>query len=211
MHDKLKRIGHNKRRIALRIMRVIKTRHTLLIPVLLLCVSQSALTQEDEKQKPLPNFYRVNDVLYRGGQPTVDGLKRLLQLGVKTIVNLRDSDDRAGAEEAVALAAGFRYFNLPLGSFHRPSNERVAEILSVINASENQPVFVHCNRGADRTGTIVAIYRIANEGWTGDQAKEEAKRFGLGFWQVRMKDYVGDYYRHKVERSESVINRKQKQ
>lgn len=183
-------------------MRVIKTRPSLLILALLLCVFQNALAQKDEKQSPLPNFYRVNDRLYRGGQPTEDGLKRLFQLGVKTIVNLRDNDDRARAEEAAALRAGLRYFNVSLPTFHRPSTEKVSEIMSIINAPENQPVFVHCKRGSDRTGMIVAIYHIEHDAWTDGEAKEEAERFGLGFWQFRMKSYLADYYRHKLGRSE---------
>ena len=163
----------------------------------------TAIPQGGTKQKDLPNFNRVSDVLYRGGQPTEAGLQQLVQLRIKTVVNLRDNDDRARAEEAAAIAAGLRYFNLPLSNFHKPNNGRVAEILTIINAPENQPVFVHCKRGADRTGTIVAIYRIERDGWTDDQAKREAEHFGLGFWQIRMKDYISDYYHHKLAKSEN--------
>lgn len=173
---------------------------------LLLAVAVCAppvIPQTDTKQKDLPNFNRVSDVLYRGGQPTEAGLQQLIQLRIKTVVNLRDDDERAQAEGDAAVAAGLRYFNLPLSNFHKPNNKRVAEILSIINAPENQPVLVHCKRGADRTGTIVAIYRIERDGWTGDQAKREAEHFGLGFWQIRMKDYISDYYENKLAKSES--------
>ena len=166
------------------------------------CAS-TAIPQSDTKQKDLPNFTRVSDVLYRGGQPTEAGLQELIRLRIKTVVNLRDNDDRARAEGDAAVAAGLRYFNLPLSHFHKPNNKRVAEILSIINAPENQPVLVHCKRGADRTGTIVAIYRIERDGWTDDQAKREAERFGLGFWQIRMKDYISDYYQNKLAKSEN--------
>jgi len=159
--------------------------------------------QDNQNQKDLPNFYRVNDTLFRGGQPTPAGLKSLRRKGIKTIINLRDDDDRARAEQAEAVAEGFSYYNLPLGRYGRPSDEQVAEILSIINASANQPVFVHCHRGSDRTGTIVAIYRMDHDGWTSQQAKEEAKRLGMGFWQTQMKDYLSDYYRRKIGRSDS--------
>ncbi len=184
-------------------MRCIKpTRCALLICAFAVC-AQSVLSQNGAKQKDLPNLYRVNDGLYRGGQPTEAGLRQLVQLRIKTVVNLRDSDERARAEEAGAVAAGLRYFNLPLSNFHKPNDQEVAQVLAIINAPENQPVFVHCKRGADRTGTIVAIYRIEHDGWTGGQAKEEAEAFGLGFWQVRMKDYISDYYHHKLTKSKS--------
>jgi protein tyrosine/serine phosphatase len=183
-------------------MRVIKSnRFALLVFVVAVC-AQSVLCQNDAKQKDLPKLYRVNDGLYRGGQPTEAGLKQLVQLRIKTIVNLRDNDDRASVEGAATVAAGLRYFNLPLSDFHKPNDQEVAHILSIINAPENQPVFVHCKRGADRTGTIIAIYRIEHDGWTDHQAKQEAERFGLGFWQLRMKDYISDYYHRKLTKSE---------
>ena len=176
-------------------------RFALLIFVIAVC-AQGVLCQNGAKQKDLPNFYRVSDGLYRGGQPTEAGLKQLVQLRIKTVVNLRDDDERARVEGAATVAAGLRYFNFPLSNFNKPNNQEVAQILSIINAPENQPVFVHCKRGADRTGTVVAIYRIERDGWTGEQAKQEAEHFGLGFWQIRMKDYISDYYQRKLTQSE---------
>ena len=185
-------------------MRRVKTRPVrLLLVVSTLFLCHVVYAQDNQNQKDLPNFYRVNDTLFRGGQPTPAGLKSLRRKGIKTIINLRDDDDRARAEQAEAVAEGFSYYNLPLGRYGRPSDEQVAEILSIINASANQPVFVHCHRGSDRTGTIVAIYRMDHDGWTSQQAKEEAKRLGMGFWQTQMKDYLSDYYRRKIGRSDS--------
>ena len=185
-------------------MRRVKTRPVrLLLVVSTLFLCHVAYAQDNQNQKDLPNFYRVNDTLFRGGQPTPAGLKSLRRKGIKTIINLRDDDDRARAEQAEAVAEGFSYYNLPLGRYGRPSDQQVAEILSIINASANQPVFVHCHRGSDRTGTIVAIYRMDHDGWTSQQAKEEAKRLGMGFWQTQMKDYLSDYYRRKIGRSDS--------
>ena len=179
-------------------------RFALLVFVVVVC-AQSVLCQNDPKQKDLPNLYRVNDGLYRGGQPTEAGLKRLEQLRIKTVVNLRDDDERARVEGVSIVAAGLRYFNLPLSNFHKPNDQEVAQVLSIINAPENQPVFVHCKRGADRTGTIIAIYRIEHDGWTDHRAKQEAEGFGLGFWQIRMKDYISDYYQRKLTKSKSKV------
>jgi len=179
-------------------------RLALLVFAVAVC-AQSVLCQNDAKQKDLPNLSRVDDGLYRGGQPTEAGLKQLVQLRIKTVVNLRDDDERARIEGAATVAAGLRYFNLPLPDFHKPNDLEVAKILSIINAPENQPVFVHCKRGADRTGTIIAIYRMEHDGWTDHRAKQEAEGFGLGFWQIRMKDYISDYYQHKQRKSNSKI------
>ena len=195
-------------------MRIIKLNRiviSILWTAVALCLASAAFAQNNPDQNDLPKFHRVNETLFRGGQPTEDGFKILSQMGIKTVVNLRDDDERAQAEGTVARAAGLNYFNLPLAHFDKPADERVAQILSIITAPENQPVFVHCKRGADRTGTIIAIYRIEQDGWTSTQAKDEAKQFGLGFWQVQMKDYIGDYYRRKLENSAAAVPRRKTQ
>jgi protein tyrosine/serine phosphatase len=167
----------------------------LISTALALLIAVSATRAQDEaKYKELPNFHQINANLYRGGQPKEGGFQRLAGLGIKTVVNLRDSDERAMAEEKEARAAGLRYFNVPLDNFGKPGDEKIDRALALINAPENQPVFVHCKRGSDRTGTVIAIYRISHDGWTSEQAKAEAKRYGIGFWQVGMKDYIRDYY-----------------
>jgi tyrosine-protein phosphatase SIW14 len=172
-----------------------KTRRTTLSAIaftlLLFGLNQA---QNESQEKALPNFHQVNANLYRGGQPKPEGIAQLKRMGIKTIVNLRDNDARAISEKSAAEAAGLRYFNLPLPTFNRPSDDAVKEALSLINAPDNQPVFVHCHRGSDRTGTVIAIYRIEHDGWTSDQARTEAKQYGLGMWQMSMKDYINDYY-----------------
>jgi tyrosine-protein phosphatase SIW14 len=170
-----------------------------LLPPILLCLVVT-IAQDSPSYSELPNFQQVNDKLYRGGQPKPGGLQRLKQLGVKTVINLRDDDDRAGKEGVEAQSAGLRYFNIPLPGFGQPADSAVDQALALIEAADNQPVFVHCHRGADRTGVIIAIYRIEQDGWTSEQAKAEAKRFGLGFWQVSMKNYIRDYYKRRHER-----------
>lgn len=156
----------------------------------------------------LPNFHQVNARLYRGAQPRKGGLGRLAALGVKTVVNLRDDDERAREEEREARALGLRYFNVPVSRAGRPSIKRIDEVMALIDAPANQPVFVHCKRGADRTGAIIAAYRITHDGWTGEQALDEAEAFGLGFWQRGKKDFIKDYYRdhaptHRTTQTES--------
>src|SRR5215813_288194 len=170
--------------------------------VALACITIAAVAQNEPAYKELPNFHVVNEHLYRGAQPRTDGIKKLASLGVKTIINLRDDDERARAEAAEARAAGLRYFNVPFDTLSRPSDEKVDRVLAIIEAPENQPVFVHCRRGADRTGTIVAIYRITHDGWTSDRAKDEANHYGMAFWEVGMKDYIRDYYKRRMGKDE---------
>lgn len=121
-------------------------------------------------------------------------MKRLAQLGVKTIVNLREEDGLARSEEAEARAAGLRYFNVPLKRAGRPTDQQVERALAILNTAENQPVFVHCHLGVDRTGLIVAVYRITHDGWTSERAKAEANHYGMHPWEMGMKSYIHDYY-----------------
>ncbi len=164
----------------------------------LTCPASVAVSQSERKYEELPNFHQVNERLYRGAQPKRGGIHRLTQLGVKTIVNLRADDELSRAEEQEARAAGLSYFNVPFERLGRPTDEQVKRVLSIINSVQSQPVFVHCQRGADRTGTIIAIYRIEHDGWTSEQAKAEANRHGMRPWQRGMKDFVHDYYRRRL-------------
>ncbi len=167
------------------------------VPVLLLCLASAAVAQTQYKE--LPNFHQINENLYRGAQPKSGGIGKLVELGIKTIINLRDDDERALSEGQEAQAAGLRYFNVPLPRQARPADAQVAQILSLINAAENQPVFIHCNRGADRTGTIIAVYRIEHDGWKEEDAREEAERGGMFWWKIQMKFYIRGYVRRSKE------------
>ena len=168
----------------------------VLISVAMLALVASPIrTQEDRSPRKLPNFHKVNEVVYRGAQPKIGGLDILRQLGIKTVVNLRDDDARAKQEEADAHVAGLKYFNFPLDRWGRPQDKQVEQLLSIINNPANQPVFVHCQHGADRTGVVIAAYRITHDRWTGKQAAAEAKRFGLKPWQLGMRDYIHDFYK----------------
>lgn len=167
------------------------------LPPLVICVCfvLSLAGQNKSNQEQLPNFHEVNSQLYRGAQPKSGGVKRLAKMGIKTIVNLRGAGESTRNEEAEARAAGLRYFNIPLKEFGRPTDEQVERALKILAESENQPVFVHCRLGADRTGLVVAIYRITHDGWTSERAKAEANKYGMHLWEIAMKRYIRDYYK----------------
>lgn len=150
--------------------------------------------QKVSENKDLPNLFQVNSVLYRGAQPTENGVKQLSKMGVKTIVDLRGANDLTEKEKLWAEKNGIKFINIPLSNWFGPKDESIEKIIAEIDKSESQPVFVHCKRGADRTGTVIAVYRITHENWTAKQANAEAKKFGFGWWQFWMKDYIEDFY-----------------
>lgn len=151
--------------------------------------------QKKVEDKDLPNFSQVNQNFYRGAQPTENGVKELARMGVKTIINLRGADENSEKEKAWAQNAGVKFVAVDLANWFKPKTSDIETIIKQIGAAENQPVFVHCKRGADRTGTVVAIYRIAHDNWTAQKAIGEAKDYKFGWWQFWMKDYINDYYR----------------
>ena|SRR3954452_14271551 len=157
----------------------------------LLAQAPSAPLQYDS----LPNFHQVNQTLFRSAQPKQAAFGVLARLGVKSIVNLRDDDAAADHEASLAGAAGLKYFNVPIGRTGRPHDEQIEKVLSLINDPANQPVLVHCRLGADRTGTVIALYRITHDGWTSEHATDEAEDLGMHFWESGMKNYIRDYYK----------------
>jgi tyrosine-protein phosphatase SIW14 len=160
-------------------------------------LSLAVVAQEDRSFEKLPNFHQVNENLYRGAQPQRGGVKKLSELGIKTVINLRGASEDTRKEQAEAEASGMRYFNIPMSGLGRPTDEQVERALAIIDARENWPVFVHCQHGADRTGVIIAVYRISHEQWTVEQAIAEAKRFGLAGVQFGKKNYISDYYKRR--------------
>jgi protein tyrosine/serine phosphatase len=152
--------------------------------------AQAPLTTVDVR---VHNFHQVNAFLYRGAQPDLSDLERLKAIGIKTILNLRGAGDGSDKEEREAHALGMQYVNIPLSGLRRPTEASISRILELINSRDYQPVFVHCARGSDRTGTVVAVYRIMHDGWTAKRAIKEAESFGMMFWERGMKDFIRDY------------------
>jgi protein tyrosine/serine phosphatase len=127
----------------------------------------------------LPNFQRVSDSLYRGGQPTRAGAERLQAMGVKTIINLRRSE----TNRAVIDDLDFEYHRRGMSPWS-PSDEDVLWFLALASDPELAPVFVHCHHGSDRTGYLIAMYRIVIEGWDHRRAIEEMTAHGNGFHDI---------------------------
>lgn len=124
----------------------------------------------------LPNFGEVTPNLFRGGQPGVDGLEALKKMGVNIVVDMRST--RSAHEEAVVSKLGMQYVAIP---WHCPfpADPVFARFLKVIEENPDKKIFVHCRLGDDRTGMAIASYRIAEEGWSADEALNEMKMFGF--------------------------------
>ena len=140
------------------------------------------------------NFYQIDSHVYRGAQPSESGFQYLAKLGVKTILDLREAGDRASQEEQMVTALGMKYINVPMTGLTPPSEEQISKILMLLEDASIGAVFVHCMRGADRTGAVIAAYRIDHDHWSNDKALEEAKSDGMSFFQGPRKDYIRNFH-----------------
>lgn len=133
-----------------------------------------------EQSGDLPNFHEVHPFLYRGGQPTEAGLKKLKEMGITTIIDLRGSPEMVFDERKAATALGLKCINLPMSS-KAPTKEQVRTFLETVEEAQKQPdkskVFVHCAHGSDRTGCMVGLWRVTHDGWNYDQAYKEMRRY----------------------------------
>ncbi len=129
----------------------------------------------------LPNLHQVDATYYRGAQPTAEGMAELVSMGVRTVVNLRAlHSDR---DEIGKLPLGYEHISAK--AWHA-EDEDVVRFLKIVTSPEKQPVFVHCQHGADRTGTMTAAYRIVIQGWSKEDAIAEMTQGDFGFhtiWQ----------------------------
>ncbi len=133
----------------------------------------ASAVQPRDDIKGLSNFAKVSDVLYRGAQPDKEGFAELKKLGIKTIINLRAN--HSDVEDMKGLGLQYCFIPSDAGDI---KEENVVAFLKVALNPANQPVFVHCAHGADRTGTMVAVYRICFQNWSRSDALNETAVFG---------------------------------
>jgi protein tyrosine/serine phosphatase len=124
----------------------------------------------------VPNLFKVTDHVYRSAQPTAAGMNNLEALGIRTVINLRafhsDRDEIAGT----TLLNG----ELSVKTWHI-EDEDVVRVLRILKDPERGPYLVHCQHGADRTGTMIAMYRMVIQGWSKEKAVDEFVNGGYGF------------------------------
>lgn len=135
----------------------------------------------------LPNMQRVSPSLYRGGQPTREGFVRLQQMGIKTVVNVRGGD----LDQDAVRDLKFGYHQRPMSPWS-PRDEDVIWFLKLATDASLAPMFLHCQHGADRSGYLIAMYRVVIEGWDRQRAIAEMTADGMGFHDIYrgLIDYV---------------------
>lgn len=140
----------------------------------------------------ISDFGKVNDFLYRGGQPRDNGLEELEKFHVDTIVDLRgELHGLVENEHHRAESLNMRFINLPGSGWAAPKDQEIAQFFNLILERPRRTIFIHCWLGGDRSGMFIAAYRIAFEGWSPQQAIQEMREFHyLHFWHPNMARWV---------------------
>ena len=122
----------------------------------------------------LDNMYKVDDFLYRSEQPNKSEFKKISKLGIKEVLNLREY--HTDKDETEDIDINLHRIKIATGSI---TEEQVFKALNIILKS-NGPILVHCWHGSDRTGAIIAAYRVVHQGWSKEKAIEELINGGYG-------------------------------
>ncbi|OGW33011.1 MAG: hypothetical protein A2X59_09360 [Nitrospirae bacterium GWC2_42_7] len=142
----------------------------------------------------LDNVGRISPSVYRGNQPKKEGYKTLREIGIRTVINLRSHHREKNMVESI----GMRYLAFPIGMLERVKKDEIKRIVQAIANPANQPVYVHCALGQDRTGIVVAAYRMDIDGWSLDEAEKEMQAFGFNDTWVHLKKFIRKYSEHSI-------------
>jgi len=121
--------------------------------------------------KGLPNLHRVTPMLYRSAQPDKNSGDAIARLGIKTVLSFRKRDK----DEPLHNTPGVSFKRYPLYTWDI-EEEDILAVLRILNDPANQPILVHCTHGADRTGLMMASYRMIVQGWSKETAIAEMKK-----------------------------------
>jgi len=144
-----------------------------------------------EKERGLPNFGRVTDNLYRGGQPTSDGFNALHTMGVGIVVDFREKPTDMTTEKRQVESLGMKSIAIPWSANHEPSSDQIVQFLDLVRENPDTKIYVHCRRGADRTGAMIAAYRIAVEHKSAADAVSEMHQYHYDWlFRSQLKRYI---------------------
>jgi protein tyrosine/serine phosphatase len=160
------------------------------LPVMSATAGESRITRTTIT---IGNFGEVAPTYFRGEQPEGSDYATLAAFGIKTVIDLQA--DGQASEKGLVEKAGMAFHRIAMTTHTAPTAAQIAEFLKLVNDPANQPVYVHCAGGKHRTGIMTAIYRMAHDNWTSDQAFKEMKqyKFGADFLHAEFKQFVYAY------------------
>lgn len=139
------------------------------------------------------NLYKINDSLYRSEQPDSLDVEILNKLGIVSILNLRKYHN----DIDFLKTKNFNFYEVEMHAYWI-KNKNVIEALKIINNAP-KPLLIHCKHGSDRTGLIVAMYRIIFEDWTKEKAIDELKKYGFHTIFFNIPRYIRNVDKEKIK------------
>ena len=124
------------------------------------------------------NFHIVDNDIWRSAQPSIESIAAMKKHGLKTIINLRGSEENHLWESRICDSLGIQYFHLPMDGREVPDTADLNHILRIIENQQNQPIMYHCLGGKDRTGIVTAIYRLKNSDIDFEEVHKEMLMYG---------------------------------
>jgi tyrosine-protein phosphatase SIW14 len=126
------------------------------------------------RQPGIPNFSEVTSLLYRGAQPNDKGFQTLAKMGINIVVDFRGAGDH---ERKEVERLGMKYVAIPWHC-NSPKDELFARFIELLRENPEKKVFVHCRLGDDRTGMMIAAYRMSEQGWSAEEAMKDMRTHG---------------------------------
>ena len=133
------------------------------------------LTKVDFSNVKIGNFGQMDERFYRGAQPLESDYQALKNLGITTIIDLRN--DPTAYEKGAVEALGMKYVNIPMSGWKSPQQKDVDAFLELVNKEETGKFFVHCKAGIHRTGVVGAAYRYTKYDWDYANVYKEMKNY----------------------------------
>lgn len=155
----------------------------------ILSVGQVCAAADATAAPDIRNFHQVDEHVFRGAQPSTLGLRELGALGIKQVIDLREPGAATTFEKEQAKKLGISYINVPFRELSAPTNDQVQTVIKLLT-SKDVPTFIHCRRGKDRTGTVIACYRMQHDGWDNQRALREARMYGMSSFERGMQQYI---------------------
>jgi tyrosine-protein phosphatase SIW14 len=122
----------------------------------------------------IAEFHQVTAGIYRGGRPASKDLETLQkQQQIKTVLSLEKIAKIVAQEKQLVEKLGMSFVNVPMSVDDAPTDKEMERLLAALNNQSNQPLFIHCLHGQDRTGLAIGLFRFKIQGWTADQAYSE--------------------------------------
>ena len=128
-------------------------------------------------EKPgIKNFViQYDNNLYRGGKPTSpEGVNILKDMGIKTIVSITPTD----MEREEAKKHGIKLVEISVDKKEGISQKDLNRYIDLFSTKDNLPIYVHCNGGSHRAGTMGTAYRVHKNGWKWERAVKEFDNLG---------------------------------